>query len=162
MEPSEEKKKPELSTAPNYGLSGALAKDTNVYKGKILKYNEPPEARKPDARWMIYVFKDRQCDGDPIGLWRQSAYLFGRDQSIADIPIRHPSCSSQHAVIQFRLRNGKVTPYLMDLDSSNKTKLNGEEIEPRRYIELRKKDVIMFAGSRREYVLMNEACLTEA
>ncbi len=33
---------------------------------------------------------------------RQSAYLFGRERKVADIPIDHPSCSSQHAVLQYR------------------------------------------------------------
>jgi smad nuclear-interacting protein 1 len=31
---------------------------------------------------------------------RQSAYLVGRDKTIVDIPVDHPSCSKQHAVIQ--------------------------------------------------------------
>lgn len=35
-------------------------------------------------------------------LGRQSCYLFGRDRAIVDIPTEHPSCSKQHAVIQFR------------------------------------------------------------
>ena len=33
---------------------------------------------------------------------KQSAYLIGRERSIVDIPIDHPSCSKQHAVIQHR------------------------------------------------------------
>ncbi len=38
-----------------------------------------------------------------IPLHRKSCYLVGRDRSVADIPADHPSCSKQHAVIQFRL-----------------------------------------------------------
>ena len=38
---------------------------------------------------------------------RQSAYLFGRERKIADIPVDHPSCSKQHAVFQYRLVNYK-------------------------------------------------------
>ena len=34
---------------------------------------------------------------------RQSAYLFGRDRLVADIPVDHPSCSKQHAVLQYRM-----------------------------------------------------------
>jgi hypothetical protein len=34
-----------------------------------------------------------------LHIHRQSAYLFGRDRLVADIPIEHPSCSKQHAVI---------------------------------------------------------------
>lgn len=31
-----------------------------------------------------------------------SCYIFGRDRAVADIPTDHPSCSKQHAVLQFR------------------------------------------------------------
>lgn len=40
---------------------------------------------------------------DMLVLGRQSCYLLGRDRTVADIPVEHPSCSKQHAVIQFRL-----------------------------------------------------------
>ena len=42
----------------------------------------------------------------------------------------------------------------MDLESTNKTYLNGDAIEPARYYELREKDVIKFGESLREYVIM--------
>lgn len=45
-------------------------------------------------------------------------------------------------------------PYLIDLESSNKTFLNGEEIEPARYYELRSRDVIKFGFSEREFVVL--------
>jgi hypothetical protein len=35
-------------------------------------------------------------------LHRQSAYLAGRDKMVADIHTEHPSCSKQHAALQFR------------------------------------------------------------
>ena len=35
-----------------------------------------------------------------LHIHRQSAYLIGRDRTVADIPLEHPSCSKQHAVIQ--------------------------------------------------------------
>ncbi len=34
---------------------------------------------------------------------RQSCYLLGRDRKVADIPLDHPSCSKQHAVLQYRM-----------------------------------------------------------
>jgi pSer/pThr/pTyr-binding forkhead associated (FHA) protein len=37
-----------------------------------------------------------------IYIHRQSAYLIGRDRKIADFPVDHPSCSKQHAAIQYR------------------------------------------------------------
>lgn len=49
-----------------------------------------------------------------------------------------------------------VKPYVMDLDSTNKTFLNGAEIEGSRYVELRAKDVLKFGESSKEYVLICE------
>lgn len=104
---------------------------------------------------------------------------------VVDVQVEHPSCSKQHAVLQFRMREskdamgmpqhvikyvladicksrwqeahismhssasnsmitddlsvgmGRGRPYIMDLESVNKTKLNGEFIPPARYIELK-------------------------
>ena len=86
---------------PNFGLSGALTEDTNTFRGVVIKYNEPPEARIPKRRWRLYPFKN----DEPLPVMyihRQSAYLLGRQRKIADIPIDHPSCSKQHAVFQYR------------------------------------------------------------
>ena len=47
-----------------------------------------------------------------------------------------------------------VKPYLLDLESTNKTYLNGDEVEPARYYELRVKDILRFGDSSREYVVM--------
>ena len=87
----------------------------------------------------------------------------GRERRVADIPLDHPSCSSQHAVLQFRLtqkQEGGVTtklvrPYLLDLGSTNGSYVNGERVEPQRYVELLEKDVLRFGYSSREYVLLN-------
>lgn len=49
-----------------------------------------------------------------------------------------------------------VLPYLMDLDSTNGTFINGERIEGRRYYELREKDLLKFGSSSREYVLLKD------
>lgn len=152
-----EEKKPQTSSGPNFNLSGALAKDTNTFKGVVIKYNEPPDAQRPDQRWFLYPFKGTESL-DPLPIYRQSAYLLGRDRAIADIPIEHPSCSKQHAVIQFRKVKGKVQPYIIDLDSANKTKLNNETIDSRRYYQLFEKDMLKFGFSSREYVILNENC----
>ena len=48
-----------------------------------------------------------------------------------------------------------VKPFIMDLESTNGTFLNGEQIEGARYYELMEKDVVRFGESQREYVLMS-------
>lgn len=42
---------------PCFETSGKLLEDTNMFKGVIIKYNEPPEAKLPKARWRLYPFK---------------------------------------------------------------------------------------------------------
>ncbi|XP_069615952.1 smad nuclear-interacting protein 1-like [Ranitomeya imitator] len=43
--------------SPNFELSGALLEDTNTFRGVVIKYSEPPEARVPKKRWRLYPFK---------------------------------------------------------------------------------------------------------
>ncbi|KAI8146453.1 SMAD/FHA domain-containing protein [Fennellomyces sp. T-0311] len=147
---------------PNFGLSGKLASETNTVKGVELKYNEPSEAAKPTAKWRLYVFKGEE-QVDLLHIHRQSAFLVGRDRVVADIPVDHPSCSKQHAVIQFRRvldsETGAqvVKPFIIDLDSTNGTFLNGEQIPATRFVELRMKDMLKFGHSTREYVLLHSS-----
>ncbi|OAQ27375.1 SMAD/FHA domain-containing protein [Linnemannia elongata AG-77] len=166
----ERKKKPVIAEEdkekPNFGLSGSLAAETNTTaNGTILKYNEPPEARKPSQKWRLYVFKgDKEID--LLHIHRQSAFLFGRDRNVVDVPIEHPSCSKQHAVLQFRqivetdaLGQAKRTtkPFIIDLESANGTFVNGTKIPPTRYYELKLSDVLKFGASTREFVLLHES-----
>ena len=154
----------------NFGLSGALARDSgtgNVIRGVALKWSEPPEARVPDRKFRFFVFKGADsAPVDTLHIHRLSAYLVGRDRDVVDILIDHASASKQHAVIQFRLvplpqepgdmgpPRHQIKPYVMDLESTNGTRLNGVRLEPARYVELRESDVLRFGDSTREYVLM--------
>ena len=169
----------------NFGLSGALASDTqrgNARDGVILKFSEPPEARIPNTRWRLYVFRRKASnandkahtdkkDDDLIDVYhisRQSAYLFGRERKVADIPVDHASLSKQHCVLQYRALPSKSSsligeatklqckPYLMDLESTNGTFINGVRLDSARYYELRRGDVITIGASSREYVLLTE------
>ncbi|XP_069613007.1 smad nuclear-interacting protein 1 [Ranitomeya imitator] len=151
--------------APNFELSGALLEDTNTFRGVVIKYSEPPEARVPKKRWRLYPFKNDESL-PVMYIHRQSAYLLGRQRRIADIPIDHPSCSKQHAVLQYRMvaftradgtTGRRVRPYIIDLGSGNGTYLNNQRIEPQRYYELKEKDVLKFGFSSREYVVLHES-----
>ncbi|KAI0657401.1 SMAD/FHA domain-containing protein [Cubamyces menziesii] len=154
---------------PNFAPSGLLAAETKTVKradgtSTVLKYHEPPEARKPSVSWRLYVFKGKE-QVDLLHIHRQSAYLIGRDRTVVDIAVEHPSCSKQHAVIQYRQVQEKnefgdvktaVKPFIIDLESTNGTIVNDETIPTSRYYELMLGDVIKFGESTREYVLMNE------
>ncbi|BDA50812.1 probable smad nuclear-interacting protein 1 at C-terminar half [Coccomyxa sp. Obi] len=154
-----------VEVEPNYGLSGKLAEESNTVRGVVMLHNEPPEARKPSLRWRLYTFKNGEPFGEPLYIHRQSCYLFGRERRVADVPTDHPSCSKQHAVLQYRytekeggdgMMSAAVRPYLMDLGSTNGSFLNGERIDSQRYYELYEKDLIRFGNSSREYVLLHE------
>ncbi|POO00410.1 Serine/threonine protein kinase [Trema orientale] len=165
MKAAEEALAAKQKDKPSFELSGKLAAETNRVRGVTLLFNEPPDARKPDVRWRLYVFKNGEPLNEPLYIHRQSCYLFGRERRVADVPTDHPSCSKQHAVIQFRqverekpdgMLSKQVRPYVMDLGSTNKTFINDVAIEPQRYYELHEKDTIKFGNSSREYVLLHE------
>lgn len=112
----------------------------------------------------MYPFKGEKAL-PTLYVHRQSAYLMGRERKIVDFPLDHPSCSKQHAALQYRLvpftredgSTGKrVRPYIIDLDSANGTYINNKRIDPKKYVELLEKDVIKFGYSSREYVLLHE------
>lgn len=159
-----DKKNPLDKEKPNFALSGKLTEDRNSVNGVVIKYSEPGDARKPKRRWRLYPYKGEK-ELPIIHIHRQSAYLMGRDRTVADIPLDHPSCSKQHAALQFRLvpfkrddgSSGKcVKPYLIDLESANGTLVNDVKLEARRYHELFERDVLKFGFSSREYVLLHE------
>lgn len=91
-----------IDSGVNLKPSGKLLEDTNVCNGVVVKYSEPAEARKPRTKWRLYVFKGDE-ELPILYIHRQSAYLMGRDRKVADIPLDHPSCSKQHAVLQYRM-----------------------------------------------------------
>lgn len=130
----------------------------------VLKYHEPPEARKPPAKepWRLYVFKGNDLL-EVVELSERSCWLIGRERLVVDFPLDHPSCSKQHAALQFRFiekrnefgdRIGRVKLYLLDLESANGSSVNGDTIPTKRYVEVRDKDVLRFGHSTREYVVM--------
>jgi len=97
-------------------------------------------------------------------------FLAGKDRRVVDLPIDHPSCSKQHAVLQYRQVGAKtadgrtvrrIRPYIIDLESSNGTYLNNQRVEPKRYYELMEKDVLKFGYSTREYVVLHEGSLVD-
>ncbi|EIW59241.1 SMAD/FHA domain-containing protein [Trametes versicolor FP-101664 SS1] len=159
----------EDKTKPNFAPSGLLAAETKTVQradgtNTVLKYHEPPEARKPVVGWRLYVFKGKE-QVELLHIHRQSAYLIGRDRAVVDLAVEHPSCSKQHAVIQYRQVREKnefgdvksaVKPFIIDLESTNGTIVNDERIPTSRYYELMLGDVIKFGESAREYVLLSE------
>ncbi|KAL1987902.1 hypothetical protein VTN96DRAFT_1886 [Rasamsonia emersonii] len=167
-EVSKKSSPPPQKEKPNFANTGRLAAESNAVTVNgstvVLKYHEPPEARKPPPKddWRLYVFKGNDLL-EVVQLSERSCWLIGREKLVVDFPVEHPSCSKQHAAIQFRYvekrnefgdRQGRVRPYLIDLESANGSMVNGELIPTGRYVELRDRDVLKFGLSTREYVLM--------
>lgn len=67
---------------PNFEVSGKLAEDTNMVNGVLVKYSEPPEARKPKLHWRLYPFKNDEAL-PVIHIHRQSAFLLGRERKVS-------------------------------------------------------------------------------
>jgi smad nuclear-interacting protein 1 len=150
---------------PNFEVSGLLAEDQNQISGVPLIFAVSVDAAEPDSSssdWRLFEFVGEDSKRT-INLKGCSCFLFGSDarlssnesEDVCFVYVEDTSVSKQHAVIQFRRRSDAVKPYLMDLESSNKTRLNGDPIEPGRYVELRHEDVILFGRSESEYVLLN-------
>ncbi|CAB4066791.1 SNIP1 [Lepeophtheirus salmonis] len=149
---------------PNLNITGKLAQDSNTVNGVVVKYTEPPDCRRPRTKWRLYVLKEMK-NYLFLYIHRQSSYLLGRDRKVADVPLDHPSCSKQHAALQYRLVQynkpdgsiGKrVRPYIIDLNSANGTFINNKKMEPHKYIQVLEKDVLKFGFSSREYVLLHD------
>ncbi len=147
----------------SFALSGALVRDAatgNQRAGVALKWTPPPDECMPDRRWRLFVFAGGAGGGaapsDTLFLHRRASFLFARDAALADVHLAHASCSSQHAVLQFRRAADAVRPYVLDLESTHGTWLNGARAPPARYVELKAGDVLRFAHSTREFVLICE------
>ncbi|KAG8833884.1 hypothetical protein FRC17_009926 [Serendipita sp. 399] len=152
---SSNERKAEERRKPNYGHSGLLAAATNTVQradgsATVLKYNEPPEARKPLEHWRLYEFKGQENTGI-FAIHKQSAYTFGRDAAHAALQYRHVVEKNE-----FGEKKGMVKPFIIDLESTNGTHVNGVEIPTSRYYELKVNDVIKFGTLAKDFVLLHE------
>jgi smad nuclear-interacting protein 1 len=79
---------------------------------------------------------------------------FGDTKSLTKsvvLPSLLPSFRSPRSSLPVNTR-----PFIIDLDSANGTTVNDETVPPSRYYELKSGDVLKFAFSTREYVLLAE------
>ena len=69
--------------------------------------------------------------------------ILGRENKAAEYLKKYPTVSRRHC--QFFYENGKW--YLKDLQSTNKTYINGEAIEPLKKVAIKKGDELSFSKS---------------
>jgi len=103
-----------------------------------------------EQKWILDVIKNGS-KVESIHLVPDMTYSLGRD---ADIKLEHASCSKNHAKISFMNNN----PHIMDLNSTNGTVLNQEELTAGQWYKLSEKDTLKFGCSTREYIVK---CVTE-
>lgn len=141
-----------------YKPSGLLNKKSTTASNSTasqLKYHECEDACQPtDNADCLQMFVLKGTETVESHVLDRSFYRLGRDARLNQLSLLHESVSSQHAVLQYRLRNGRCRLYVMDLDSANGTRLNGAAVEGRRFYELLDGDVVQFAASTREYVFL--------
>ena len=63
---------PKPDPKPEWETSGALAEETNTYKGRQLKWNEPPDLHKPKEKYRLYMFKDGEQE--KVCIWTVRSY----------------------------------------------------------------------------------------
>lgn len=126
----------------------------------LLKYYECEDSCDPrrfpsSSTFKLFIFKDTAVL-DTIDLSTRSYYRLGREPSLNHLHLLHQSISSQHAVLQYRYREGRCRLYLMDLGSANGTRINGGRVvvEGMRFYEILDGDVVKFGASTRDYVFM--------
>jgi len=80
---------------PNFAPTGLLAAATKSVAQAdgtaiVLKYHEPPEARKPSAKdvWKLFVFKGSDIV-ETIELSLRTCWLVGREVAVVDMPAEH-------------------------------------------------------------------------
>ena len=150
---------------PNFEPSGILQKDLEMEYNKIMNnkilvnYNPPSDSIIPTDIWFFFKFTgDKKEPEETYKLINKEFFLIGKDPRICDIRIKQQNISRQHAVIQFRKikkdYNWDILPYLIDLNSTNGTYLNGDKIDNKKYYELRDKDELNFGDKKIDFVLM--------
>lgn len=155
-----------LPPGVDFGLSGLLAQEQNKCFDVVLKFTEPPEAHQPTDKWRLYAFDRGDEIAETYSLHEESCYLCGTSTEVADVLLTHPSCEEQHSVLQFRMveKEGKdrmmvksVRLYILDLESTHGTYINGERLKPGFYYEILHRDMVQFGEDGREYIFLNEA-----
>ena len=62
----------------------------------------------------------------------------------------------QRGTFEAFVQEFSIVPYLIDLESTNGTTLNGEPVDGAKYVELRPKDCLKFGSNPCEYVFMKQ------
>jgi len=105
-----------------------------------------------ESEWYLEVRKGGEKLLD-VTIPRTDCIIAGRDEH-CNLRLEHLSCSKRHAKITFLDQHQdphRNSPHVMDLNSTNCTILNGQELTPGQWYKLSRNDILKFGCSTREY-----------
>jgi len=112
-------------------------------------FQPPSWARRPKLRRCgLEVYKKGKLVDVIKDINRKKCTIFGRNKSMCDVPLEHPSISRQHGAI---LHGSSGNVYIVDLGSSHGTTCNHKKLEGKKRQPLSDGDIIRFGASSREY-----------
>jgi len=131
----------------------------------LKRKKEEEDDDTPDSRWLISIVKGGSTL-EQIDLWsaleksRDGTIKFGADESGCDVLLLHPSCNSHHAKLRMPNKDNcdgstpDACPRIVDLASDNGTFVDGKRLVPGQYRALQDGNIITFAYSTRQYIVM--------
>lgn len=115
------------------------------------KFAPPPWVVSPKLENCgLKVMKEGKRIQTITEIGQKSYVLFGRNASMSDIKLEHPSISRRHALIGHG-SSGNI--YVMDLGSSHGTFVNKQRLKKKKRQPLRDGYIIKFGASTREYIV---------
>ncbi|RLM99206.1 uncharacterized protein C2845_PM06G24580 [Panicum miliaceum] len=93
---------------PSFELSGKLAEETNRVAGVNLLYSEPPEARKSEIRWRLYVFKG----GEPLNVLVTVDHIIANVGQTTNVP---KGCQQSGFELRYALNQRSEGAFVSDL-----------------------------------------------
>ena len=115
------------------------------------KFNPPPWVMKPKlGNCGFKVMKDGRRIQTITEIAQKPFVLFGRNASMSDIKLEHPSISRRHALVG---HGSSGNLYVMDLGSSHGTFVNSQRLQKKKREVLRDDYIVKFGASTREYVV---------
>jgi len=116
---------------------------------KTSGFQPPSWARRPKLHNCgMEIYKQGKLVDVVKDINRKKCTIFGRNKTMSDIWLEHPSISRQHGAI---IHGSSGNIYIMDLGSSHGTTCNHKKLQGMRRQSLADGDIIRFGASSREY-----------